>query len=79
MDHPTNVGYPRRPGAKEYGIMSLGREYPQDDEHRGGAVELRYRAYIHDGDAEAGRVAQAWHDYAHPCLVIPGKVRALET
>jgi hypothetical protein len=75
FDHPDNVGYPRQPGAKEYGSMSLGREYPQDDVHRGGAVDLRYRAYVHKGDAQEGRVEQAWHDYAHPCLVIPGQVR----
>lgn len=78
FDHPCNIGYPRQPGAKEYGSMSVGREYPQDDVHRGGAVELRYRAYIHNGDAEQGRVEHAWHDYVHPCLVVPGEVRAID-
>ena len=58
--------------------MLVGREYPQDDVHRGGAVELRYRAYIHNGDAEQGRVEHVWHDYAHPCLVVPGEVRAID-
>ena len=78
FDHPSNISYPRQPGASGYGVMSIGREYPQDDAHRGGSVDLRYRAYIHNGDAEKGRVEQAWHDYAHPCLVVPGEVRAID-
>jgi hypothetical protein len=76
FDHPDNPDYPIQPRAQGYGIMSIGREYPQDDLHRGGAINLRYRAYVHDGDAAEGRVDQAWHDFAHPCLVVPGEIRA---
>ena len=77
FDHPTNPDYPRKPGAAEYGVMSVGREYPQDDQHRGGSVGLRYRAYVHNGDAEQGQVNQAWHDFAHPYLIDLGEVRAV--
>ncbi|MCC6170384.1 MAG: PmoA family protein [Caldilineaceae bacterium] len=76
FDHPANPGYPFKAHAQGYGPMSIWREYPQDDDHRGGAVILRYRAYIHKGDAAEGRVQQAWHDYAHPCLVVLGEVKS---
>lgn len=74
FDHPSNPGYPFKPHAQGYGPVSIWREYPQDDAHRGGVVTLRYRAYIHKGDAVEGQVKQAWHDYAHPCLVVAGEV-----
>jgi len=78
FDHPANPDYPVQPRAQGYGIMSVGREYPKDDRFRNGAVELRYRAYIHKGDATVGRVDQAWHDYVHPCEVVPGEIRPLQ-
>ena len=78
FDHPTNPGYPIWAKAQGYGLMNFSREYPQDDDSRGGAVQLRYRAYIHNGDASKGYVEQAWYDYVHPCRVIPGEIRPVE-
>ena len=75
FDHPVNPGYPWKILAADYGHMTISREYPQDDLHRRGAVLLRHRAYVHAGDAEVGQVAQKWHDYVHPPLVVTSSVR----
>jgi hypothetical protein len=75
FDHPNNPDFPKSPGAAEYGLMSISRTYPTSDEHRGGTVTYRYRAYIHNHDAQESKVQQAWEDYAYPCLVTLSKLQ----
>ncbi|MBI2190957.1 MAG: PmoA family protein [Planctomycetes bacterium] len=69
FDHPANPDFSRPPTATDYGLISLSRTYPPGDGYRGSTVTYRYRAYVHHGDAEDGRVREAWLDYAFPCWV----------
>ena len=75
FEHPSNLDFPRSPSGAEYGLMSIGRTYPTSDEYRGGTVTYRYRAYVHNHDAQTANVQQAWEDYAYPCLVTLGKTQ----
>jgi hypothetical protein len=68
FDHPSNPDFPERFGVREYGLLSIGRHYPCNEP----TVTLRYRAFVHRGDAAEGDIALAWDDYAHPCRVILG-------
>jgi len=67
---------PRFPDAwllRHYGILCVC--WPGRDEvpfEPGKPVEMRYRVWIHRGDAEAGRVAEAYKLYAEPPTVNTG-------
>lgn len=65
FQHPSNPGYPH-PGwlFRHYGF--LGVSYPHIETltlEPGDGFELRYRMYIHRGDAEFGRVAERFAAY----------------
>lgn len=79
FDHPDNPDYPKEPFATEYGTFTgLGRPYPVSSAARGGVAELRYRAYIHAGDADEGRVAQVMMEYTHPAVAVAGKLQIID-
>jgi len=66
FQHPKNPGYPH-PGwiMRHYGF--LGASWPHLDGYDlapGASFELRYRLYVHRGDAEAGKVAEAFRIFA---------------
>lgn len=66
FEHPTNPGYPF-PGwiMRHYGL--LGASWPHEESHHlkpGESFTLKYRLYIHRGDAVAGQVAERWAAYA---------------
>jgi hypothetical protein len=66
FQHPANPDYPH-PGwvLRHYGF--LGASWPALDPYviaPGDSVTLRYRVYIHRGDAEAGGVAEAFAEFA---------------
>jgi hypothetical protein len=65
FQHPGNPGYPHDGWiARHYGF--LGQSWPHRDPYEmkpGDEVTLRYRLYIHRGDAEAAEVAEAYAAY----------------
>jgi len=66
FEHPANPGYPH-PGwiLRSYGF--LGQSWPHTEPYvmkPGAAFELRHRLYIHQGDAEEAKVAEAFSAYA---------------
>ena len=66
FQHPDNPGGPTHPGwiLRHYGF--LGKSYPYFDEivlETGDTFEFKYRLYVHRGDAEEGRVAEAYHAF----------------
>lgn len=65
FQHPANPGYPH-PGwiLRHYGF--LGASWPHNDPFLlkpGESFELRYRLYVHRGNAEEGRVAERFAEY----------------
>jgi hypothetical protein len=65
FQHPSNPGYPF-PGwiFRHYGF--LGACWPHEQEHvvkPGESIVLKYRLYVHRGDAESGKVAEAFAKY----------------
>lgn len=65
FDHPQNPGLPNTWCLRRYGIVSP--TYPGLEKHEirvGAPLRLRYRMWIHRGDADSGRVAAAYAAYA---------------
>ena len=65
FQHPGNPGYPH-PGwiTRAYGF--LGCSWPHTEPHAldpGDAVTLKYRLYVHRGDAEAGKVLPRFEQF----------------
>lgn len=65
FQHPDNPGYPHHGWImRKYAL--LGAAWPHVDPHAiepGDTLELKYRLYIHRGDAESAEVAVAFADY----------------
>jgi len=76
MNHPTSFRYPTHWHARDYGLMTANPfglqsfEGPgHDGTHTvpaGESLTFAYRIYIHPGDAQAGKVAERFHDYINP-------------
>jgi len=65
FEHPSNPGYPF-PGWIFRHYAFLGASWPHEQEHvlkPGESFQLRYRLYIHAGDAEKGEVERSFRDY----------------
>ncbi len=67
FDHPAN---PRHPTCwLNWNNMTHAPSFTFAEPYtieRGAVLTLRYRVYIHDGDARTGRVEQRWQEYACP-------------
>lgn len=77
IDHPLNPRYPTYWHVRNYGLMTanpFGHSYYYKDEGRDGSLrveagqslEFRYRVFIHDGNADDGRMAERFADFAYP-------------
>jgi hypothetical protein len=75
FDHPSNPKHPTYWHARGYGLFAVNpfgeRDYYNDPKRDGsltidpgGALTFRYRVLIHEGDASAARIADAWAQYA---------------
>lgn len=74
FDHPSNPRHPTYWHARDYGLFALnpfGRSaFDQSQEEsnwklpKGQTVTFRWRVVIHPGDAESGRVAELYREYA---------------
>ncbi len=76
FDHPSNPRHPTRWHARDYGLFAANPfcEYDMDKTQPKGAgdyklapgqsVTLKYRIYIHEGDAEQAKVAERYAEYA---------------
>ena len=65
FQHPANPGYPHKGWLfRHYGF--LGASYPHNETltlNPGESLELRYRMYVHRGNAAFGKVAQRFAEY----------------
>ncbi|MGV3534117.1 MAG: PmoA family protein [Chthoniobacteraceae bacterium] len=76
FDHPKNPTHPTRWHVRDYGLFAAnpfcGREMDKSPEKgaaayklpAGQSVTFRYRLFIHEGDAEAAKVADRYSEYA---------------
>jgi len=75
FDNPQNIKHPTYWHARDYGLFAVnpfGEHDFYNDPKRdgsytipaGGSLTLRYRVYIHHGDAADAKVAQAYEQYA---------------
>lgn len=75
FDHPSNPKYPTYWHTRGYGLFAVNpfgeRDFTNDPKRDGsltiepgGALTFRYRVLIHEGDASAARVAEAYAQYA---------------
>jgi hypothetical protein len=75
FDHPSNPKHPTYWHARGYGLFAANpfgeRDFYNDPKRdgsltipAGGSLTFRYRVLIHEGDAAAARVAEAWARYA---------------
>jgi hypothetical protein len=74
FDHPQNPNHPTYWHARDYGLFALnpfGQNAfdPQAEERRlklpaGGKLAFRWRVVVHPGDAETGRVADLYKEFA---------------
>lgn len=75
LDHPSNPRHPTPWHVRPDGWMGAalatreGLAIPAGEE-----LALRYRFYLHAGDAREARVEAVWHDFAHPPRVTLGRV-----
>ncbi|NHN29862.1 DUF6807 domain-containing protein [Paenibacillus agricola] len=68
FDHPDNEQFPIYWHIRNYGLLAANNFY-----FNGGklikpkeTVRYQYRVYFHDGDTQAGNVANKYQDYLHP-------------
>ncbi len=77
LDHPTSFRHPTYWHVRDYGLFAANpfgiSAFTNDPSRRGDVVlvpgqtlTFRYRVCLHPGDAEVGRVADRYHDFAHP-------------
>ena len=75
FDHPSNPKHPTYWHARGYGLFAVNpfgeRDFYNDPKRDGsitiepgGALTFRYRVLIHEGDASAARIAEAYAQYA---------------
>lgn len=76
FDHPKNLRHPTRWHARDYGLFAANPfcEYDMDKSKPKGSgdytlkagetLTLKYRIYIHEGDAAQGKVAERFAEYA---------------
>jgi hypothetical protein len=75
FDHPSNPKHPTYWHARGYGLFAVNpfgeRDFYNDPKRDGsltiepgGALTFRYRVLIHEGDARAARMAEAYEQYA---------------
>ncbi len=62
FDHPANPEYPATFFTREYGVFNVTHHYPQG---RGdnNLLTLKWRAYIHAGDATEGKVEAQYREF----------------
>lgn len=68
FDHPSNTGFPNTIGKYAVPRQITQIHYPPRASPFG-PFQFRHRVYVHDGDAEAAKVALRAADYARPCAV----------
>jgi Methane oxygenase PmoA len=67
FDHPDNPDHPTRWFTRDYGPFSPNYGFFEEDPIEitpDEPLTLQYRIYVHNGDAEAGGVAEAYQAYA---------------
>lgn len=75
FSHPTNFQHPTRWHIRTYGLLCANpfgeTQFPPADIHQtsytiaaGDSLTLNYRVYLHRGDTQQGRVAQAYRAFA---------------
>jgi hypothetical protein len=77
LDHPENPHHPTPWHVRPDGWM--GAAFNTDHPRRipaGETLTLRYRLYVHAGDARQAQVERAWRDYAAPPTATLGTLRA---
>lgn len=83
MDHPTSFRHPTYWHVRDYGLFAANpfgaSAFTGDPRQRGDfvlppgeSVAFRYRVCLHQGDAQAARVADHYHDFANPPMVREG-------
>jgi hypothetical protein len=77
FDNPRNFRHPTYWHVRDYGLMTANpfalsaykNDPSADGSHTwkaGESFSFAYRLYIHDGDADTGRVAEQYHGYVNP-------------
>jgi len=77
LDHPDNFRYPTYWHVRDYGLFTANQwgiheftgDWSQRGDHAlpaGQSLRFRFRLLIHAGDVQAGRVADSFHNWAHP-------------
>lgn len=77
FDHPSNPRHPSYWHVRDYGLMTANvfgvTEFNGSAYEKGGlllrngdTLGFRYRIYVHNGDAQAGRVSEKYLDYVAP-------------
>lgn len=74
FDNESNPGFPVEWGTNAGPMAIVGASYPfPDDFLLHGILRLKWRFYIHDGDAQKGSVNEKYLDYSTPLDVTAGK------
>ena len=74
FDDVSNPGFPAGWGTNAGPMAIVGSSYPfPDDFPLHGVLRLKWRFYVHDGDAKKGRVNEKYLDYATPLKVALGE------
>jgi hypothetical protein len=77
MNHPSSFRYPGTWHVRAYGLFAANPWYFSEaksvgwKEHtlpKGGSLVLKYRVYVHAGDASEGKVADVFAGYSHAAL-----------
>ena len=77
FDHPDNFRYPTYWHVRDYGLFTANQwglhgftgDWSQRGDHAlppGQSLHFQFRVFIHAGDVQAARVADRFHDWAHP-------------
>jgi hypothetical protein len=59
FNHPDNPKHPATFFTRGYGVFTVTQHYPENTEE----LMLRWRAYVHDGDATTGKVEAQYQAY----------------